>query len=329
MASPTYAVLFKTHFWDDFTQRQLERLQRSVGRGVIYVVIDETMQPAPPIPYEKVISVTNEDVERLGLAPFTTHGSVIWYNNDYPHYVAMSKMPNYDYYVAAEYDVVMQGSMDALIDRLSADGVDFVGFAHRGQASTWPWFPMHREIYGDEMLRQLTCLSVSSHRALRHLLGRRQSMGKDFAEGRLAFWPLGEAFLPNEVQAAGMRMRTLDQYGETQHYDWWPPMEESELPAAQPAFVHPVLHGTRYVRSLLHHEPSLARLLWPSSVTRRKLHRSAPKLVRSLVRQELKRRLGDYVERKLAKLDLRPKWYADAQHSTRQSRQRPSAHNAG
>ena len=39
--SASCAVLFKTHFWDAFAQRHLERLTR-VRCGDIYIFIDQT-----------------------------------------------------------------------------------------------------------------------------------------------------------------------------------------------------------------------------------------------------------------------------------------------
>jgi hypothetical protein len=333
MSGSSYAVLFKTHFWDEFTQRQLERMQKVVGRGDIYVVVDETMQDAPEIPHERVLHIRLEDIDALRLAPFTTHGSVLWYNIDYPHYIAMSKLPHYDYYVAVEYDVVMQGSMDALIDRIEADGVDYLGYQIDGDVADWAWYPLHRGIYGDDMLAYLSCLCVHSRRGLEHLLRRRQTMGLAFESGELGFWPFSEAFLANETRLAGMRVASLTDYGDTGGYNWWPPTEERELDglpqASTPAFLHPVLQGNRYVRSLLHHQSSMRQLVWPGHALREKLRSFDPVLVRAMRRQEIRRRFKDRVVRDLERLKLRRRWFSDAQHATRRSRQEASAHNAG
>ena len=45
--APTYAVLFKCHYWDDFIERQLSRLMQRVGVGDVFVVVDETNKPVP------------------------------------------------------------------------------------------------------------------------------------------------------------------------------------------------------------------------------------------------------------------------------------------
>src|ERR1700730_13582411 len=99
---PSYAVIFKTHFWDAFTSRQLDRLKARVENGTIFIGIDETHEPAPEIEHDRVVRVTSASISKLGLLPITTHGSIIWYNTDYPHYVALSENPFYDYYITIE-----------------------------------------------------------------------------------------------------------------------------------------------------------------------------------------------------------------------------------
>jgi hypothetical protein len=42
---PRYAVIFRTHFWDDFARRQFARLRQMVREGDIFVLVDETNGP--------------------------------------------------------------------------------------------------------------------------------------------------------------------------------------------------------------------------------------------------------------------------------------------
>ena len=325
----SYAVLFKTHFWDDFTRRQLERLQSQAGRGDVYVVFDETSKPATGVEYGKFIGVTLENVRKLGLAPITTHGSILWYNIDYPHYVAFAELPAYDYYVTVEFDAVIHQNLDTLIDKLDGDGVDYLGFPIRKPASQWTWYPMHEDIYGPNMLVYLSPIAVFSHRAMAKLLERRQEMTKAFESGTLAFWPNNEAFLPNEVRSAGMHIEPLSRYGSTAHYDWWPPMNEGALAgAADQDFVHPVLAGSRYVRSLIHHEPQLKSFRHRGSANHEKLSHFDPHLVRSLLRAEQRRRWSERMTRMLERLHLRRNWYANACAGTARVVQAQSLHNA-
>lgn len=37
-AANTYAVLFRTHFWDDYVERQYQRLRAQVGRGDVFIL---------------------------------------------------------------------------------------------------------------------------------------------------------------------------------------------------------------------------------------------------------------------------------------------------
>jgi len=53
----TYAVLFRTHFWDDYVERQYQRLRAVAGRGDVFILVDETNGPVP-IPHPNVVPHT-------------------------------------------------------------------------------------------------------------------------------------------------------------------------------------------------------------------------------------------------------------------------------
>lgn len=323
-----FAILFKTHFWDDFTARQVQRLREHSGAAAVVAVIDETMGAVPPTTAQREIRIVQDDLAQLQLALVTTHGSIIWYNTDYPNYVAFSQLEPFDYYVCIEYDACVTLDLQRLVDDLARDGTDYLGFPIRKRVQEWPWYDMHRAIYGDAMLVYLSCLAVFSHRGIALLLRRRQEMGQLFKDKQLQFWPNNEVFIPNELLRAGMKLGSLSEHGDVSHYDWWPPCDEKAL-AQMPrgAFVHPVLAGMRYARSVVHHEPSLWSFLNPASALHRRL-RDMPKGARGrLLRQEFVRRLRDFAVRRLASLGLRRQWYDTARAGTATSAQSPSAHN--
>jgi hypothetical protein len=326
----SYAVFFKTHFWDEFAARQLARLREKVGRGDIFVVIDATFfDEAVDIP-GRVIHVTMEDLAALDLPAVTTHGSIIWYNPDYPNYVAAARLPAYDYYVSVEYDVVVNTELDALVAQVAADGVDYLGFALRTKIREWPWFDLHKDLYGEDMLACLSCLSVFSRAAMDLLLARRQAAGRAFACGDLIFWPNNEAFIPNEIREAGLIQAVLGRYGATRIYDWWPPTNEADLAAVgDETFIHPVLHGTRFIRSVLHHEPSFFALLLPGSSARQRLENFDAAMVRPMIVAEIKRRVGAKLQRMAVRAGLQPQWFAAAQTGAVRNGQQAPAHNAG
>jgi hypothetical protein len=327
--SASYAVFFKTHYWDNFNERQLARLKARTGRGDVFILFDETFAPAPAISGERVIGITRDDLRNLDLAPVTTHGSIIWYNNDYPNYVAAMKLPEYDFYVSVEYDVVVNTSLDSLIDRLAEDRVDFLGFPQSIPVLEWPWYPLHADIYGPEMLLDLSCLAVFSAVGLAALLARRRADRLAFNAGTLTFWPHVEAFLPNEILRAGLHRASLAAYGATERYNWWPPLNEAHLVEAEDqAFIHPVLHGSRFVRSTIFHEPSFLNLCRANSPVRRRLREFGPDLVNPLIRAEFRRRVAAKAYEFAERLRLRPKWFARAKAGVAEGRQERQPHNA-
>lgn len=324
----SYAVLFKTHFWDEFVARQVQRLQAQIGDGQIVIVMDETMTAVDAVLPERVIRICEADLTHLELAPVTTHGSIIWYNTDYPNYVAYSQLGMFDYYVCIEYDAVVTTPLDELVNALARDGVDYLGFPIRKNCRDWPWHSMHRDIYGEEMLVYLSCFAVFSHRALALLLHRRQKMARQFEEGQLGFWPNNEAFIPNEISNAGMNLGSLAQYGDVSAYDWWPPCEEAELATMQgQVFIHPVLAGMRYARSVVHHEPSVFAFFNPVSAMHKRLRRVPAGNRAVLLRQELTRRVMNFIRRGMEAAGLRRKWYENAKTGAGPVAQSQSAHN--
>jgi hypothetical protein len=324
----SYAVLFKTHFWDDFCRRQLERLRPHIGRGELYVVVDETFGARPEIGHDRVIGVTREDLRTLGLPLVTTQGPILWYNTDYPSYVATAQLPKYDFIVALEYDVAIHLDLDGLIDELADGRVDFLGFPMNVPAKAWRWYPLHKDLYGPDMLIYLSSLSVFSRAGITALLARRQARGKEFMAGTIRYWPFCEAFLPNEIRQAGLKIESLERFGATKHFNWWPPFNEADLPdATNETFIHPVLDGIRFVRSTIFHEPSTMALIWPGGSVRRRLHDFSPEIVEPILRAEIRRRILAKGELFLQRLGLRPKWYAQARSDVVRGEQEKLQHN--
>lgn len=313
-----YMVLFKTHFWDAFTERQFRRLEARAPGGRLMVAVDETHGPVEGVTHDGVLRMHDSDFESLGLAYATTDRSLLWYNTDYPHYLAFEAYPDYDYYVTVEYDALADVDLDRLIAQLAADGVDYLGFPLRTPPTAWPWFDLHTPVYRPEqILTYLSCFAVFSRRAMDRLFARRREMSTAFQAGRLAFWPNNEAFIPTEMSQAGFRIASLSAFGATDRYDWWPPQHEAELETVvAPAFVHPVLEGDRYLRSILRHERRLSSLVDPESALRRRLRPYSRAKASAAVRTEVKRRAGDFLGRGMHRLGLAPHWAKGAAKPT-------------
>lgn len=271
--TPPYAVLFRTHFWDEFAQRQLDRLLSRVGQGHVYVLVDETAGKVHGIRHDRVVRLTESDVLAMGL-PRAGTGSLFWFAGDYPLYYFFERCPGYAYYLQIEYDVTLNRDVDGLVRAVAADHADFIGLTKGEPVDEWAWLETCRDAYPAEQIRyKLICLSLFSNRALRRLLARRLDMAADFARGELASWPFCEGFIATEMAQPGFVSIELSRYGDTSQYDSWPPFVESDLHATGGAFIHPVLDRPRYVASLLKYRVGIEGYLNVNSLLHRKLRR--------------------------------------------------------
>ena len=278
-AIPHYAVIFRTHFWDDFAERQFNRLLARVGHGHAYVLVDETNGPVAGIRHDRVVRMTENDVLAMGLARAGS-GNLLWYNGDYPLYYFADQHPEYDYYLQVEYDVVLNCDCDDLMRQVAADGADFVATANLGDAADWVWLDTCLESYDAEAVRnKLICISVFSRAALDHLAGRRLALSARYHAGVAKAWPMCEGFVATEMEQSGLRCADLSRYGSIAECKWWPPNLESELGslAAQP-FVHPILDQDRYIGSIMKYPGGLGGFINPQSVLHRKLRKLSPRL---------------------------------------------------
>lgn len=269
-----YVVVFKTHTWDAFVARQFERLAARCRSGDLVVLIDETSGPQGEIPHKQVIRTTNAELISLGLADAYGKGGLIWWNTDYPNYLARLRLPGYTHYVFFEYDACINLDLDNLVAQLAADGVDLLALRTRHEIATWYWTQFHTSVYPrDEIRGSLNCISVWSARAVDQLFERRRQQGRERAAGQLKFWPNNEVFVATEIARAGYRFASLEQYGDASDYEWHPPILEDDLPQHTGAFLHPVLDRPRYIASILKFEFDLSSYFVPNSPLRRELAR--------------------------------------------------------
>ena len=275
--SPRYALIFRTHFWDDFAQRQFDRLVSRVGSGDVFVLVDETNGKVGAIPHDKVIRMTESDILAMGY-PRAGSGNMLWYNGDYPLYLFYQREGGYDYYVMAEYDVVMNTDVDELLRRVEADKIDFLGLTKGEPVEEWAWRDTCRDVYGAQELRyQLICMSVYSSRAIQHLATRRLELTERYQRGDIKRWPFCEGFIATEMTTGPFITAELSAYLDTGFYDTWPPFIESEMPAmVNSQIIHPVLDHQRYVDSLVKYKVGLAGYFNINSVFHRKLRRLSP-----------------------------------------------------
>jgi len=277
LPTPRYAVIFRTHFWDDFADRQFKRLEGQVRSGDAYVLVDETRGHVAGIPTDRVFRLTDRQVIEAGYVD-AGEGAVQWYSGDVPLYLFAAAHPDYDYYLQLEYDANIQTDLDSLIARLAAEKIDVVAMTEPSPDAEWPWLPTCLEVYPrEEILHQLICISAFSSHALEQLSKARLAQAERYRAGDLKTWPYCEGFVPTESVRAGLKLCELSLLGTVASYDSWPPMLESRLPQVRgQAFVHPVLDGDRYVASLLKWNPGFKELALPLSWLHRKLWRLGP-----------------------------------------------------
>lgn len=231
--------------------RRLAHVVNAAPSGDVYLMIDETNQPGGPIDFERVIRYREADLVRIGF-PHIAEGSLFWYNADYPLYYFRHLHPEYDTIVTVEYDAVPTVGIDDLVERFCAEGLDLVGrtIINKTPHTYW-WTNTMLHFYSMDQVRPYQiCATITSARAVDHLgATRKRHAATGVTDPRR--WPIGETFVGTELFAAGFKTRELADFGKLTRYDWWPPIHERELKrCADEVFVHPVLSGRRYLKSL-------------------------------------------------------------------------------
>ncbi|CAH2601158.1 conserved protein of unknown function [Rhodovastum atsumiense] len=251
-SSPSYAVLFKAFSYDRFVRRRLAALRERVGHGHVHLMIDETHGRVGRVDHPMVLRHTESDMTARGYAGYPA-GRLFWYNADYPLYFALEAGLEYDYYVMLEYDAVANCDLDAFVAAAAATGADFIGEPMARSAAEWMWLASCRDAFPSPMAVHpyLVCVCLFSRAAALHLRTRRLDLSARHRAGEIRQWPISEGFMSTEMIHAGFTVRSLSDYGRIPHVAWWPPYHEAMLGRlSEDAFVHPVLSGSRYVRSL-------------------------------------------------------------------------------
>ena len=274
LKTPNFAVIFRTHFWDDFAQRQFDRLLSQVEKGHVFVLVDETNGRVEGIRHDRVVRLAEQDVIDMGF-PRAGTGNMLWFNGDYPLYYFFKQHGSYDYYLQLEYDVVLNTSVDRLVSRAAADGVDFIGLTKGEPVQEWYWLSTFRDFYDlTDVQYKLICISLFSRGAMQALAARRLAMAGRLQRSEVQAWPFCEGFIATEMERDDFVSAELSQYVNTDTYDSWPPFVESDLShMTDHPVIHPVLDQERYISSLLKFKVGLAGYMNVNSLFHRKLRR--------------------------------------------------------
>lgn len=307
IAEPRFAVLFKTHFWDEFCDRQLHRLRSRAGCGDVYVVVDETKRPVPGIGHDRIIRMTEETSAGEGYLRYPA-GNMFWYNTDYQIYHFIDCFPEYDYIVICEYDCTVDTDISDIVRSMAVRGLGFVGERIRTQPAVWGWTPQARPYYDDgtEISGRLVCFAAFSRTFASQLQEARREHtrrvlgldGKTPAPDTI-LWPNNEAFIGTEIKRLSVREATLSEYGDTSHYDWNLPYLEIEIPnLPQGGFIHPLLDGPKYIRSMTYKNYGLHDLFIEGTPLHARMGRCRLEdVIRTFLPHFLQNRLWDQVEK--------------------------------
>jgi hypothetical protein len=117
----------------------------------------------------------------------------------------------------------------------------------------------------------MICVSLFSRRAVAALRARRLELAASWRAGAITEWPISEAFMPTEMARGGFNVRPLSSFGRVPRVSWWPPYHEAQLRLLRrDAFVHPVLSGHRYLRSVFRNGvPAGLRAWWQMAFSRK------------------------------------------------------------
>lgn len=256
-----YAVVFKTHFWDDFAQRQFNQLLKCAGTNAVYLLIDETHGSVGDIDYDNVIRMTEQNAIQDG---YYNHpeGNLFWYNTDYQLYHFIDLHPEFDYIVTSEYDCFVNFDIGRVIETMHSEELEFVGHLIPTEGQRWDWVYYARPYYAKEIdiSGRLLCFAIFGRSlALRLQIERRNQTlaakdGLIFSEAGSNFvWPNNEAFVGTEIARSHVREAPLSAFVDVSHYEWSPPYYEPIIDTilSDNCIIHPVLTGSRYIRSIV------------------------------------------------------------------------------
>lgn len=285
-------VLFKTHFWSAEVERQFERLQSVCANAHLLIFADQTKSDVviPDRYTSRVIKRSEADISAYGLA-HVDPGNAFWFSNDYPLLMVAIDEPDYNYYVMAEYDVVVRMPIDAIIDWMDVHGVDFAAIPNETPLERWGWARGCDGYYAPEdIVKYLNCLAFFKRKALFALLKRRLHYSRQIFLGGVDHFPNAEAFVATELTQAELRVRSLREIGRADHFDWSPSLLEEDLATAVgQTFLHPVAGAEKFVETTFIYDPLDYFAL--ESALRKRVHRVPDQLFPKLF-ERLRQRIS-------------------------------------
>lgn len=250
----SYAIIFRTHLWDDGIRAQAERARAACGSGKFVIAIDETNGPLLVDGFTKISHV--DDFSSYNL-PNIPADKVLWWNADYVLYAARRALPSYDYYIMMEYDVYLNCDADRIIEKCAENQVDFVAQDLKRLGPNDHWSAPSVSEMGGDLWWALIPFIIVSGRAADEMLKTRQALAARLAAGEISNWPYCEPFLPSAVAArSDFIIWSLDRFVESNLVRWRPYLSTRDPQLCKAEIVaHPVLSGERFIKAFINSEP--------------------------------------------------------------------------
>jgi hypothetical protein len=219
-------------------------------------LVDETTAEIDTSPYHKIPFSVRRFAD-LGLATVDEVGrGEVWWNGDYPLYVAYLKYPAYRFYWMIEYDVLINYSdYNEFFAKFESIELDLIGSPLYIGAEGWAWYAAAARMFA-EVWGMFFPMMRLSNRAVSYALCRRLIRSHQYREAAPAerIWPHCEAWLASELCGNGaFTWADMNSLGTT-YYQWL--HEYGSRPhlledlAARPEdgrIYHPVLTGRDYI----------------------------------------------------------------------------------
>ena len=263
-------ILFRTHIWDDFIQRQFLRLPKNTSYDIA-ILANNTDGLCPPVEDFPFVIFTLDDLLKMGLEA-GPEKNIVWWNADYPLYYYASLFPDYDYYILCEYDVVINCDFEQLILSLHSGEKDIVAITSRSPLEECVYIRSAEGVYLYENIKKTYFpFAIFSKKSVAFLYNKRLSLTKKYREKKIQNWPHCELFVGTEAAASNLQVAQLTEYGKADFFSHYPPVLEECLPyLMDQAYIHPVLDSKRFLLSTIHYEGRPERFLNPFS----KFHRT-------------------------------------------------------
>jgi len=244
------AVIFKTHFWDPTADAAYRVCKHFSGHSDVYIMYDTTNKncdiPDDIRKSENVVEAPFKAMEDIGFewGNGEEGWGGYWYNGDYHQSLFVLDNPQYDYICSVESDVLIKNDLDKIFEDMNIRGIDAVYKKEIDISKWWP-FITNCEGYYDlsgGINRGLFCISFFSRKAAIFLAIQRIKMSVKKRREGLSRWPIGEAFMAQELFLEGLKTEDISYYCDhMDYYDFAPPFLIKEIgDVSGNTFFHPV-----------------------------------------------------------------------------------------